>query len=1014
MAFEVYPVAHTVPLTVPTNPMLWPLTPFVEQATAAPAPAVPNMFIRVVMLGNGCAPPPGAVPPPTFKLKAGAGAEVPVPSGVGVASVFNDAASMNYVAAVRMSAEANGVYRIEAFISVFGSAWQLRIENHDAVQRDFTWVVASTDAESLQPWIHVTSTSLTLEALTNQTIPKDIEIINKGTGSLGVTNVAGLLAGGFSITTVPPAIAPNHCAPMTLTFVASSMLGPGAIVPLVVNSNDPFPQSNFTHNNRVQLQATTRKLEISLMVDGSGSMEARPDGTFGTLAESRWAKLKVAAGQLLTLLGNFAGDQGRFAMGVFPDIVSAAVVGPSAINLQAPGDITQNAITNATNQLASHDPRWRSTPIGKAIEVAIGGTPATFGHFESSMNAQTFNRRFVVLMSDGAHNLGPPNPPDFYPVMPATGISFTDKHVKFVTIGYGEPESPTLYDVDHVLLNVIAANSGGSFHFSGVSNDGLDIAKTFRTAISSTLSLDYIVDPAVVLTAGASDFRREVTVLPYDTKVSFVVDWATDNLPVSVTLITPLCEVITKAAVPVNAAFNSHPRYQIFTFDSAFLQNSANSGSPRFGAWKLIVAAPELTKSERVVYDVITESGLRLDLAFDRPRFFAGDAYRLDATLTLRGLPVRNALVTLSLKRPGHSVDKVIADTLVTAGEFEQIEKKFEGRELTRTGMRVVALNQKGIKLQGFSQVSEIPMLDPNDTGVYSADITGSFIPGNYEYHVTATGETADGVAFRREQRIKARVEVRPDPDFSFVDMGFVRLQDMVTAVIRVYPRDKFDNPYLLMEPALDRTFEFIAKGAEFVTGIQTLGDGSYSRAIRYEAKAAPVIQVRTADGDITPKISLPALEGLQYVDQVLEFKKGREAERGANKHAQPRNILGDVTTKETDRFVALGERGSVTVAIKGQVIRAAGKGQGDVIVFVRAATHLRPYRVEAQPARGDKWVVLGSSPGVTRSFNLSKAGLKTTRALRVVDESSSALNTDLSVSDSPGVNVLGVGVRRT
>ncbi len=46
-------------------------------------------------------------------------------------------------------------------------------------------------------------------------------------------------------------------------------------------------------------------------------------------------------------------------------------------------------------------------------------------------------------------------------------------------------------------------------------------------------------------------------------------------------------------------------------------------------------------------------------------------------------------------------------------------------------------------------------------------------------------------------------------------------------------------------------------------------------------------------------------VDRLHYVDQVLEFKPGSEAEPGANRNRNPEAALGDFTCKDREEFVS-------------------------------------------------------------------------------------------------------------
>jgi len=138
--------------------------------------------------------------------------------------------------------------------------------------------------------------------------------------------------------------------------------------------------------------------------------------------------------------------------------------------------------------------------------------------------------------------------------------------------------------------------------------------------------------------------------------------------------------------------------------------------------------------------------------------------------------------------------------------------------------------------------------------------------------------------------------------------------------------------------------------------------------------------------------------------------RKAARERRAPTGTRPPGTSLGDVTTKKPDRFLALGDRGSVVVGIKNKFIRPGGKE--DVTVFTSTEDGLRPYRVKAlATGRGEKWVLLGTSAGGTSTFSLSKGRLQSAKAIRITDEGGRARNTDLSISNAPGLRVLGVGI---
>ena len=116
---------------------------------------------------------------------------------------------------------------------------------------------------------------------------------------------------------------------------------------------------------------------------------------------------------------------------------------------------------------------------------------------------------------------------------------------------------------------------------------------------------------------------------------------------------------------------------------------------------------------------------------------------------------------------------------------------------------------------------------------------------------------------------------------------------------------------------------------------------------------------------------------------------------------------------KSDEKFVSLGAAGALIVAIKGQLI--VGQGEDDITVFVQRDDDLRPYQVEALTiGSAPKWTLLGTSSGITQSFGLRSAGLKSAAAIRIVDKSRRVRDNSLKASSTPGVSILGVGVRKT
>ncbi|WP_373500583.1 hypothetical protein [Desulfococcus sp.] len=1047
MAFDIYPSTLTQPLSVAANTTSPPQS-FAEQViiggNLGPFGLFDAMFIRVAML-NPAVPclTPGP-PAPTIILSADGGTPVEVPASPTTASIFNGSAV--HVADANVVAEANGVYFVEVFFQATGSAWDLRIRNNNLVDtREFIWVVAETNPEASQPWLDVSATTspageldwdalIGAQILVNQTENHTLQIANRGTGPLTITSVPGQIAASeFEILSVPAdPITPNACGDMVIAFTAPATAGE-SVETFSLASTDGLALDNPAtfHNREVTLRATHGKLEIMYLLDTSGSMAWSPGGNTppANPNESRWGRLKSAAKASLALLGDFADGAGRFGISMFPDITVSPVPAASSADFYPPADINAANVGDADASLDDHTPYRGGTPMGHGIARVIGENGS--GNFEESSDALQYNRRWMILMTDGAHNSGPPDPADFYKPSEGSGCgiegtaldgrSFVDKGVRVVTVAYGDD---TGTDVNHDILNTLACKSDGLPLDAGVNDlDPIDpLAKAMRAAVVEGLNLTVANDPVGYLTKASPEKRAQIQVTPYDSKVSFVVDWNTfdNDEQVNVQLLTPTCELITPkiAKVTPDIAYHSHPYYRIYTIGEKYLKNAASPQEPRYGAWTLILSSRRVEgrMGEAYQYEVLMASRLKLKLDFDRKVYYAGDAMGLTAAVTLDGKPVSGAAMTLHVTAPGQSPINWLAQAHVTAGEYSNAAERFHNHDITTLGIKSFALREKGLVFDNFKQSNTIPMTEDGHTGRYTATFGNTAVTGGYKFYVTVTGQTEEGVAFRREIQRQARIGVRPDPKFTLFDVIYTRVikagRPVYLADIRVWPRDRFGN-LVLTDIGVNPGVALSVRGGEFTGPLAGNLDGSYSRQLRYSVSTRPVISLNVAGSDIVARFEAAPLDDLVWADRIFDFQLGREAEKGANRHTDPRHALGEVTTRKEEAFVSLGAFGSLAVGIKDRILE--GRAEDDVVVFVKPDETLRPYAVEALPADSrNKWISIGRSEGITQSFSLKSAGVKAATAIRIVDAGGRTLTRGFKPSPTPGVSILGVGFGRS
>ncbi len=1049
MAYDVYPAALTNPLNLAAAATS--AESFTERLDAGGG--INNggvMYLRFAMSNpaSSCAPPGADLPGIFLSANGGTAIEVTQTTEYPTVHPIFDSLAV-YVAGAGYTIEPNGVYMVEVhfYMGHTGSSWEVQIQNNAASTREFTWVVADTLVDNpldrqgaSQPWMELAQ-GLNVDSvlggdilLTGQAAQITLSVTNKGTGILNINDVAGSLGGSdFEILSVPMGpIASNACDDIMLQFNAPASSGESTF-DYNVSSDDTkatvaIPAA--THNERVSLSGTAGKLEVIMVLDASGSMAFLPDGSASgvSVSDMRWGHMRSAAEGFLDLLTHFAPNLGRVGVVLFPDIVSGvpdpdiadAIVLQPAIDIPADASAIKTLLTTNTPTAGEGN-----TPLGFGIGTAMGTAVGSFGEFLGSQDDVDFNPRWMVVMSDGFHNLGPPPPTNFYGPI-GDQSSFRGKNVKVIAVSYGDPGA-VKWPPDQAQMEALRTESDGLFLDAGPNDTGLDllgdlglnVAKSFRAAITAGLFLDPTIDPGVTLTASNSEVRRDVSVLPYDTKVCFAVNWVTENQErVDVQILTPDCQLITASVAQADPdiKYSSGARYQMFTFDNEFLRNT--EGEPRDGTWKLVASADALKggDTEPVEYEIITKSRLRMRLNPCKQKYYAGDSIEVSAKLTLDGKPIRNASVTMRAETPGNFFNNWFSQRKITQQEYDVSKAELGNVELTSIAIKSHALAQKGIVFQGFNNSNTSTMNDPEDEGLYSASVSSSTVPGTYTFYVIAMGETEDGVTFRREQRLQIYLDVRPLPEFTLVDIVYTLLDDdrlRRLAEITVWPRDRFGN-VLLVDPEINPSVILTAQGGELSGPLLGNLDGSYTQKLHYAEDARPVFNLEVNGAEVIQRFETAPLNDVRYADKLINYTLGNEVEKGANLHSDPRAALGDVIG--TDSFVSLGAHGSITLGVIGESFMA--QGDDDITVFIHSdpdsATQLRSYEVQAQaPSGGGNWVSLGQSKGTTQSFSLRAGGLDMANAIRIIDKSGVVLD-NLEVSNAPGVSIKGVGFKKS
>jgi hypothetical protein len=904
------------------------------------------------------------------------------------------------------------VFQVKVFIAIDGTMIDIQI---NSAGHNFVWTVADSDANAQQPWIQLTPFA-PFSALVNDAASvtaQPININNRGTGPLTVSNITPALAapyalnpGGVPNAGLPAIVNPNPTTPaaVLIGFTAPAATGSTAVSNYTVDGDAgavAVPASG--HNNSFSLSATTSQLEVVMVLDDSGSMGANDT----TSTATRLSELTSSAKQFLNYLAAFGANSGTVGVVTFPgdpnnpgDLTSYDLQPAETI----PADMT--ALNNKVGALVPVD----STPMDFGIQEVFSRVAPRY--FANDATSIANDRRWMLLMSDGAWNVG---------ADPNTEIgTLQSQKVIVFSAGYGQSGQ-----VDYATLQALAgANLGGqAFQVDlGAGLSAKQLAQKFKAAIVSGLTINTASDPDGVISVG-QEARYPITITPYDNKAVFSLNWDTPSDGLSLQLMTPNCELITPQSATNTAGigFSTDVRFRMFTIAPSYLHNDANPSQPRHGTWQMIVSYPQIlgarkpqaATGEHYSYDVLTDSALKLDVALDRSVYYAGDSIGITARLSLNGLPITGASVRLSVTAPGQSMDNWLAGISITDQEYQAAAQQLAGKDAWGVYIKAFAAQLKGLVFDGSPRNTDIVMADPSQIGIYSATVNQTTIPDGHTLYITAIGTTKDGVSFRRERSLQVYVGVRPDAFSTIFNIVYDPAQtnpNLISGTVSVTPSDRFGN-VVLTDPARGTSIALTAQGATLDPKLSTKFNGTYSSRITYLPGATPVLTLSLGGVSIVSGQAVPPADKLIWVNQVVAFAAGIQAAPGANQHTDANAALGSVLTKPAGTFVSLGAYGVLSVAVKGELIKA--QGDDDVTVFVQPDTDLRAYLVEALPKDDDDgWVVLGTSSGATASFSLSKANLSSAKAIRITDKSGRTRDSNFKPIATPGVSVRGVGVK--
>jgi hypothetical protein len=885
----------------------------------------------------------------------------------------------------------DGVYQLsfslETGADLSNTNWKIQFTNNDPNPAQVTFIVDLAD--TVEPWIGFPLTGPTnfaaastltplsdsptppftsqVQLITGQSYQLSVPIYNYGTAPLPISIATAITSGQFSIlpktTTIPPG--GGDILTVALASQAKSVALNSAASPAVL----PVPNPDTVHPGSLSFYATVGAMEFVFALDASGSMASTDNRADQT---TRWFHLQGAATALMTQLQSFA-NGGSWGAALYPDPTGAneskVIQALTAITASSSLDLSYTP-TNSTPMVAGMaaamgDPAQSPTSAaGCGLFVPNDANPQDQAAFQN-------DHRWLILMTDGAANVAFPNVGSDPSALP--GSYYSARNVQAVTVGFG-----TGAQTNPPVLQNIATNSGGVYFPADPTGDPASgLVQKFLKAVTHGLALNFSADPAATLPAkqGAVNLHS-VIVTEFDKKVSFNLAFVTSFQPVVFSLIAPSGENINEDEVTTHGlVFRRGPLSITYVLD---LSAAKGIAKPQ-GTWTLVVAyavadagltaAAVDIREVSYAYSAIVDSLLTFHLSTGAAAHFAGAPIKIEAALAFQGLPVQDASVKAVITGLGVGFDNWLAGQFLSDADYQaELNALGAMHDIQSPYVKTLALAKNGITYPGAPTAATLPLTMNPKTGAYEGEFAATTKPGTYELLVTAVGQDASGNTFQRQKSEQIVVEVQPSATGTLIDISYqVDSSGQMTANLRFWPRDDYGNVFLV-DPSISAAVKvLISGGATLSGGLTDNRDGSYTQRFVYPVTASPVIDIEVGGKPVVPKLPVPDFSKLDFVSHVIAYHEGREATSGANKHTEPKAVLGDPSKKPASDFVALGGRGTIDLTTQTQPIHPRS-----VTVFVVLDTSLRPYAVQILPGgAGAQWIEVGRSKGVSQTFSL-------------------------------------------
>jgi hypothetical protein len=563
---------------------------------------------------------------------------------------------------------------------------------------------------------------------------------------------------------------------------------------------------------------------VALLFDTSGSMAWSHEGVPGVAAASQRLSLaRQAAIPFLDMLAFFNPCRAVFGIARFPRQPYQGCLGEVVAPL-AP---------------------VQSDTIASAIEttlpalMAVGNTPLLAGIDTAAAMFGSETRKALVLLSDGFHNCPIGSGLDD---IGQAADRLAAHAIRTYAIGFGQPG-----EVPHDILAHLAGQTQGGY-YDVTAAAGFDplawdpataLQAAYKSILMEALQLNAAADPAALILPGERRMH-EFSVSDLDRKLAIFVSWASalEPRPGLVIRASDGREVLFRQGLP-GVGFREGPNFIVVKIDSAFLKRP---GMVSERPWSLELFALAAGRGQTPVpyqWSTIVDSALALKGEVATKSAKTGATLTLTARLTLNGRPpILPATVWVRVARPLEAIGNWLGASRVSMDELARIPER-RGEETLSPLMRKVSYLSEFRKqpFQGRTAIETVGLYDDGThgdalagDGVYTGQYAGTTVAGTYAFEFNASGRSAAGIPFERNQRMERNLAVKTDA----INAAVIRLPaaqkqfDIFEITLR--PADVYGN---LLGPGRQHLILWEATQGEFTEAAVDHLDGTYSRKLK-------------------------------------------------------------------------------------------------------------------------------------------------------------------------------------